>query len=292
MTTATRTITQSELASLPVPLTTGALPPGAGPELRPDLATFHFATLLKASGYDVGAEYDKAAAILGALDESLVATHFDNALLERIGDPLELSPDRAVALVRDITLNRLAAGLGGIDRALRRKLDASLTAALRQHSDRIIEGLRPQFNAAVADIAKANDMGITPTATTGSLIDNDGSVEQIAAYRKTGPAAATLNRITELRLKLCHIVGVGPTAHPITCLVDAPTLVDLENSEKTYNGTNETVLVDSGHISAAPFAHRTQKPRTGGPWLALIAGGYKIRLATGDEAQAVIDNAE
>lgn len=276
-----RTISQAEETAQATSLTTGVLSPTERSLIV--MPTYDFATVLKASGHDVGPEYNKVTAILDALTAARLVNAHD---LDSLGDPLAIDPDAAVAHVRAATLNHLAARLGNdLEQGLRRTLERSFAVAFRTHSDSIVTGMQAEFDQALAAITAAHKAGLTPSTTRDALLDR-GTAEQLDAYRRVAPAAATLNRIADLRIRMCNTAGIGPTTHPIACLVDSPDQFSLEGAANIYTGTTETVLVTASHPAAGPSARRIPSQRLGGPWLALVAAGHKVRLNTAAEADA------
>lgn len=248
------------------------------------------ASELKAAGYPIGDSIDRAQTIKAAAREAIYPTNGPGWRL----DPstiLDLSPQQAADIARATAADALSTNIVNARTASEEAFDAALlpavSAAFREETRAALAKMSEDFDAALETIHKAHRAKLTPT-TTGDQILTNGSTAQVAAYRDLGPAVTALNRLAALRIRLCNIAGLGPARHVIACLVTGTR--DLDGAASVYTGQDRTVLVESGHVSAAPFARKLPAPRLGGPWLALITAGYTPHLNTADEADALAAN--
>ena len=261
------------------------------PTIQPDYRPASWATTLPEflavaanlteSGYDVGPEVEKVEALQRAAQEAISeADHLPNDLLAM--DPADVAHQFRQVAVNRATQISLAGSLHGFENRLSRAAAASLVA----RSDTLVKAMRKPFDQNLKAVATAHRVGLTPDVDGATLADT-GTSEQIAAYRVLPAAVAELDRIAGLRGQLTTVVGVGPNEHPVAAfLTNVPDLLHLESAENIWRGQQRweqwTGPMAGAHMQQVPAK------RLGGPWLALICGGYTIRLNTGSEAHAVL----
>lgn len=269
------------------PLDAGTLPPHYTPPksiLLDNLLTL--AAEVRAAGYTLGDSIDRAQAIVAAVREATTPANGPGGFLAGT-DVLDLTPDEAANVARKIAAESLVTrdtqARSTADDTIVNALYPAVLAAFRNDSADAVAAMALEFDTALAKIHKAHRAGLT-TATTGDQILATGSTAQVTTYRDLAPAVATLNRLAALRIKLCNAANIGPAGHAIACLV---TDADLNGAAVIYTGQNVTVLVESGHASAAPFAQKVPTPRLGGAWLALLEAGLTPHLNTADQADTV-----
>jgi hypothetical protein len=236
---------------------------------------------LSEAGYDTGEIIAKIEALSAGVNQ---ATTYDiDAYLA--DDLLSLTPDEAAERVRRAALDLAAdAEMERVRSAFEDALARTAGQALHEHSPALIEQMRKRYSPALDVVQHAADLGLRPDQDTAVLLDS-GSSESIEAYRALGPATAELDRIANLRVQMCQVAGIGPTAHPVACfLASTDETHPLEGAENLWRGDLEHVQYDlpmtGSHIA------RVQRHRLGGPWLALVAAGYTVRLNDADEAEA------
>lgn len=245
------------------------------------------AATLTAAGYDAGPVPKRAASIWDAVSAAAAnpARHLDAALID-------LDPADVVE-----RLHRVAAELATVgqheqraEQSVNRQLAASTIEAMRGDADRLIVQMRAEFDPAVKVVETAAAAGLLPT-TDAALLAETGTPEQIAAYRKLGPAVATLDRLAALRNQITEVLQVGPVdPFMVAFLAEASSLLHLEGARRIWVGETEVVQHDMPLVGS--HLARVRRQRLGGAWLALAVGSYKLRLNTGREAQSVLDAAE
>ncbi len=240
---------------------------------------------LTAAGYPVGDVVDRIEAIGAAIT---VATTPD-AGRWLTGDLLALGPDVVADRVRQAGIDQAAyLEMARVRTDVEHRLAADAAASLRDGSDKIIVAMRKKFDPAVTVVQAAADAGLTPHTDTSALLDT-AAPAVIEAYRKLGPATAELDRIAALRNSMTTVAGIGPLEYPLAALVtDVPDLAALEGAQQIWRGEVEVVQVDQTFGSSLG---KVRRPRLGGPWLALLTGGYTLRLNTGPEADTVLTKA-
>jgi hypothetical protein len=243
---------------------------------------------LEEAGYPVGDQVQRIQDINAAINQML-------ADLER--DPLAdvdlmaTDPTDIAERLRQAGLNRTAQ----LDIVRQRdgaqnRLAAAAAAQVGANSDDIVKAMRKRFDPAVKIVQTAADHGLTQHTDTTVLL-NAGTTEAIEAYRNLGPAVAELDRIGNLRTQLTTIARVGPTDYPIAAfLAEANSESDLDGAHDAWTGPDEVVQHDLPNHQGSHFA-RIRRQRLGGPWLALVAAGYRLHRNTGAEAHAVVHGA-
>ncbi len=237
---------------------------------------------LDAAGYPVGDVITKVEAISTAVTVAVTP----DAGRWLTGDLLALGPDVVADRVRQAGLDQAAyIEMARVGTDVEHRLAADAAASLRENSDKIIIAMRKKFDPAVTVVQAAADAGLTPHTDTAALLDT-AEPAVIEAYRALGPATAELDRIAALRNSMITVAGIGPVEYPLAALVtDVPDLPTLDGAGSTWKGETETVQVDLPFGSSLA---RVRRPRLGGPWLALLTGGYTLRLNTATEAEAVV----
>lgn len=250
-----------------------------------ELPALDLAAWLDANGYDTGTAVTKARALQDAVAESTRTER-----LAATTGLLDLPAADVIAMVRadaiDDTIRKDRWGTRV--EQLTKAIDDALLAVLPADADRIIEGVRAEWDAAVTIINTAHGVGIT-TTTTGADIAEDGTPEQLTAYRDLGTAAALLNRIADARIRLCNAGVAGVAGQAAACFVDADTALDLDSAASVLTGKVNDAIAENKYGSQ--YVIRRPETRTGGAWLALLEAGYSIRLATGEEATTTANTA-
>ena len=243
---------------------------------------------LRDAGYPAGDIVARVEAITEALDQAQMVDPVSKWL---DGDLLDLDVVQVVERCRQ----------AGIDRAsiseqasVRTHINARFThvaaAAIRSDSDSIIEAMRTKFNPALKCVTTAVTAGITSTTVPATLAET-GTAGQIAAFRALGPAVTILDQIVGLRWQLADIAGVGPATTPMACILErADSVADLEGAQNLWRGEHEVVQHDIEPNGSTMV--RIRRPRVGGPWVALVRSGCKLRLNSGAEADALVANAK
>ncbi|SDY96050.1 hypothetical protein SAMN05661080_05141 [Modestobacter sp. DSM 44400] len=224
-----------------------------------------------------------------------------NAAIERMlaaqpGSPLQgmdlmtADPDEIAQRIRQAGIDRAAQmETVNVRNGFQHTLAKSAAAHLRADSDRVVREMRKRFDPAVKFVQAAAKRGLTEHSDMTVLLDM-GAPDVIAAYRALGPAVAELDRLAALRNQLTTVVGVGPREHPMAAFITGVTTeAELEGAQNVWIGQLETVQ----HVTPMNGTHlaNVRRNRLGGAWLALVCAGYTLRLNTGSEAQAVVDNA-
>jgi hypothetical protein len=113
-----------------------------------------------------------------------------------------------------------------------------------------------------------------------------GDAKRLSAFRQLSAAVSTLDELASIRDQLTQVCGVGPHEYPAAAwLAEADTLLHIEGAAGHVD-SNRTVAY-SGPMGAG-FRQVTVQ-RVGGHWLALLNAGYKLRLNTGAEAHALVE---
>jgi hypothetical protein len=241
------------------------------------------AATLRDAGYQVGDVLTKTEEISDAVNEAssgVIDKYFE-------GDLLALDPAEVADRVRQAGIDRACyLEMTRIRDALNLRLAKDAAASLHALSDDIITDMRKDFEPAVKAVQAAADHGLQPDTAVAGLLDT-ANPPTIAAYRDLAPAVATLDRIASLRTQMATVAGIGPRSHPVACFIaDVASLAELEGAEHTWRGQVETVQHDLP-FTGTHLAKR-RRPRLGGPWLALTTAGYRLRLNTAAEADAVL----
>ena len=280
-----RMVTAEDLAALPSPLTAGT----RQTNVPNPLMAYQLAEEMNAGGVDLADLLAGARTMIAAIDSAHPSVITAMARVAASPSLLDLDPDAAAALCRETALDlSLAAGpWTGVGQILTDRLGQDFDAAFTAQSDPIIMAMRPQWDEAVAAIIEAHEAGLTPQTDPQEILAN-GDPRQITAYRALRPAAAILDRIAGVRIRMCNSAGAGPISHPIACLIDAKTDLELEGAANTYTGKTEVAFMT---VMSATSPHHVPVSRLGGAWLALISNGYTLRLNTADEATAVVTKA-
>jgi hypothetical protein len=149
--------------------------------------------------------------------------------------------------------------------------------------------MRRKFDTAAKIVKTAVDLGLNAHTDTAALLDT-GAPEEIAAYRALPAAVAELNGIAGLRNQLTTVARVGPTNYPVAAFIaSAESGLDLEGAANAWSGQTEVVQANVGLLGT--HLARVRAKRLGGSWLALINAGFKLRLNSGGEAEAVVRDA-
>jgi len=243
---------------------------------------------LRDAGYPAGNIVARVEAITEALDQARMVDPVSKWL---DGDLLDLDPAQVVERCRQAGLDRASISEQA---SVRTHIDARLThvasAAIRSDSDSIIASMRTRFNPALKCVTTAVAEGLT-AATVPTMLAETGTTGQIAAFRALGPAVAVLDQIASLRWQMAEIAGVGPATTPMAAVLkSAASLADLEGAQTLWRGEHEVVQHEIEPNGSTMV--RIRRPRVGGPWLALALGGYKLKLNTGTEADALVANAK
>jgi hypothetical protein len=237
---------------------------------------------LRAAGHDVGEVLDRITAINHAIDRAITADKGKYVA----ANLLDLDPADIGERVRQYGIDLATReAMGQARRDFDRELARGAARALRDGSDGIIEAMRREFDPALGEVKRAADAGITADTDPAALLDT-APPATIKAYRALSPAVDTLDRIAALRLQMCDIAGIGPQRHPVACfLAEVTETHDLEGATNRWRGVAEYVQYDlpmtGSHLA------KVRRPQIGGRWLALVAGGYRLRLNTADQADAI-----
>jgi hypothetical protein len=149
----------------------------------------------------------------------------------------------------------------------------------RADSERIINLLRPAWDAAAAGIAEAKAAGITARTREADAIDDDKAV---AAWRPLAGHLGTLERIADVRMALTTMTGIGPTRK----------VVRSDWAHEAWVPMVAAFVPEVGDMTALSAAQKTfglpGQRSDRGRWLTL--GG--LRLNTGPDADRLILAAE
>jgi hypothetical protein len=242
------------------------------------------ATSLKAAGYDVGDQVQRIEDINAAIDAMLAGQGSHS--LDDI-DLMTAETDDIAERLRQAGIDR-AANLEIINQrnGFAHSLARAAADQVRAYSDQIIKAMRKRFDPAVKVVKAAAERGLTQHTNMAELVDL-AAPEVIEAYRALGPAVAELDAVANLRNQLTSVARIGPTDYPMAAFVtDVGTALDLEGARNIWTGESEVVQHDLPFLGS--HLATVRRKRLGGAWLALICGGYKLRLNTGPEAQAVV----
>ena len=156
-------------------------------------------------------------------------------------------------------------------------------------SDRIIKAMRPDFDKAVEVVQAAADAGLTPTTTAEQVIELGADV--LGAFQTLPAAVAVLDELGGIRDELTTLAGVGPRDYPAAAwLANAATKLDLVGALSLAKGSTE--YIQQQGVPFGAYMSKVPVRRVGGAWLALVCAGYALRLNSGDEADALVANAE
>lgn len=254
-------------------------------------STGHLLTLaaqLDAAGFPLGDAMTRAHATLQAVTD-LQTGNPTAAVFGSVADLTALPPEDVADLVNRAALAHLlltSNALGTAQQGFHAVFAVHLARELRRVSDDVVRSMRPVFDGAMATVAAAHKIGLTPATTRDEILER-ADAKRLAAFRDLGPAVATLDQLAVLRVTMCNSAGIGPAGKAIACLVDPRTKPDLDGAANIYVGNLGTVMVPNANPSAGPSAHLIASPRLGGRWLDLLAHGYTPRLNTADEADAL-----
>jgi hypothetical protein len=239
---------------------------------------------LQAAGFDPGPRVAKVfevhAAIIGAFADDAVPTI---GLLDC--EPQEVSRRvRQSAAERAGQLNPDALRVEGQFIAA---LIHDAVAALKTLSGDVVSELKPRFDAALMVIQDAADSGLTPATTAEEIVAN-ADTGQAKLYNALPAAVAQLDDIARLRDMLTLVADVGPIDWP-ACAYLAPvdSLLDLEG----FTGHDDVTVRRTVQDPWPRTIHETVT-RTGGRWLSLVCGGYRLRLNDDAEAHVVLAAAQ
>lgn len=243
---------------------------------------------LRGAGYDVGDEVERVEAINTAVDVMLSAEQSGHWLADI--DLMTADPEDVAQRVRQAGIDRAAQmELFNQRNGFQHRLARAAADSLRANSDAVVKAMRKRFDPAVKVVQTAAERGLTQHTNMAELLDI-AAPEVIAAYRALGPAVAELDAVAGLRNQLTSVAHVGPTDRPMAAFItDVGSALDLEGAHNVWTGESEVVQHNVG-MTGTHLA-RVRKQRLGGAWLALVCGGYKLRLNTGAEAAAVVEAA-
>ena len=241
--------------------------------------------MLTDAGYPVGDTFAKADQIVA----TVLAAITSEPSVADLG--IDSDPAEVAERIRQAGVNRAnAAAMSDVFRGFEYRLAATASAALNEQADQIVAAMHREFDPALEAVQIAHGAGLAPTTDTAGLLES-APPKVIDAYRRLGPAVTVLDRIGRLRTSLTMFGGIGPVEHPIAAFVAGLTDAShLDGAQATWQGESEHVQVELGSFGATSVARRPIR-RLGGGWLALVSHGYKVRLNTGDEAHAVVQNA-
>lgn len=243
---------------------------------------------LSDAGYDVGPVVAKVDAITAAVDEVVngdVDRFLNGVDLVNL-DPLDVA-ERVRRAGIDFAAHRELVHARDV---ARKHIAESAAAALRDGSDSVIAAMRKSFDPALKVVQQARAKGLTPITDTTALL-NDADSDTIAAYRALGPAVADLDRVAGLRNQMTTVAAVGPRDYPMAAYVTGVSDLDrLDRAADAWRGDQMDVQVNVSTPAGTAGVHMAKRRRDslGGPWLALAARGYQLRLNTGLEADAVL----
>lgn len=239
---------------------------------------------LKAAGHTVGDEVERIEDINDAVNRMLdgQAQHSLDGVDLMTAEPADIAERvRQAGIDRATHLEILRQRDG-----LQHRLARAAADSVRAGSDAIVQAMRKRFDPAVKVVQTAAQRGLTQHTNMAELLDI-AAPEVIQAYRALGPAVAELDAVAGLRNQLTTVAHVGPVDHPMAAFVTGvDSALVLEGAHNIWTGESEVVQHDVG-MTGTHLA-RIRKQRLGGAWLALICGGYKLRLNTGSEAEAVV----
>lgn len=243
---------------------------------------------LDAAGYDTGDQVARINAIRDAVAQAINP--------DRPGqfpdDLLTLDPADIAQRVRAAGIERAAKlEIAQQADALDLRLAHSAVAGLTDRANGIVTAMGKAWTPALKKVHAAAAAGLTPDTDAASLAET-GTPAAITAYRDLGPAVAVLDRISGLRTQMTTTWGVGPSDYPVAAFVtDVPTMLHLNGAQNVWTGTSKYEQRSLGAQGASHIA-RVPVKRLGGPWLALVTGGYTVRLNSGPEAHAVVTAAQ
>ena len=241
---------------------------------------------LEAAGCDVGERVKRMQAaehaIMAAVPD-LSAPYLADGLLDL--DPAEIS-----RRVRDVTLDYLVrqSDAQRVTSEFRDRLALDVAHALRDVSDAIVTALKHRFDKALAVVQKAADVGLEPTSNAQTIVA-DGNAKQLTSWRELPAAVADLDQVARLRDQLTEWCDTGPAEYLVAAyLAPGASLAEIEGATNRMRGDTEVV-----HQQVAWHVTDQRRPvhRTGGGWLDLVTHGYRLRLNTGREAAALLEQA-
>lgn len=277
-----RTLTTAEFNSLPPTLTTGGVS-SAAPIVTQILNT---AQMLSASGYGTPGPLDQIRTLHDAARAAVAAAHTNDPFAGL--DPATIDPSDAVRMIREHATSRVliaapgSMGSNGLATAMDQFIASLTPAAVEAFAEYLTTSvavtLNREFSKAAAKVDKAVKAGLTSSSTAVELINN-GTPEQVTAYRELMSATRDLDRLCALWSPAIRTLDPGAdTATVVGAFISTDNEAERENAAGVFAGDAETVLVASDHASIGPSVHKVTRPRFGGAWLALVAAGYKLTL--------------
>ncbi|GAA1987159.1 hypothetical protein GCM10009817_30830 [Terrabacter lapilli] len=246
------------------------------------------ASALRDAGYDTGTVIERIDAITIAINK---VTHGDTAR-HLDGDLLDLPAGEVAERVRQAGIDRATYPVQGeVQLGFEARLAKNASDALRTLSDPIVAHMAKDFALALKAVQRAAQQGLTPDTDTTSLLEH-ATPAAITAYRALAPAVTTLDRIGLLRIQMADMAGIGPKRQPAALFLAATEgSTHYDGAMNLWRGTTEAVQYDPLDAVAGSTLKRINRHRLGGRWLALVVGGYQLRVNTAAQADAILADA-
>lgn len=123
---------------------------------------------------------------------------------------LECTDDELIEYMRETAIHRAAMKLSrGVDSDLNLLLAEQFAANLRAHADRMVEQMRPDFDAGIQQAKELRALGITEQDTPATIVQREP--EAIVAWQKFAARAPYLDQLAEARIDLSRFALVAPT---------------------------------------------------------------------------------
>jgi hypothetical protein len=228
---------------------------------------------------DLDGQLNAPVALLDAIVQELTTSR--GRALSQQYEAGEVTPDNVGDVLQQHTLSLLAEDHKRESAAaLRGSIYKSIAAILRRNEDGIVIALRPAWDAAARVVEKAISKLGVPASLDPAIIVNL-SPEAVAAYQQLPDALTTLSGIRTLRVDVGNLAN---RAQDVSDYLDAETVRDSDHlavAARRLDGLSTGVR---GGVASVMEGMQGVSP-----WLLLASEGFRLKLNTPSEAQALRD---